>query len=290
MLNCYLVKDMYMKKGLLLLALALNLVGFSQDIVSRTYYYKTNESTLSNAEKKDLLRWLAPHLRVRGFEIKLITYTDTVGSATYNDSLSMQRLKNLQNWLKTKDIPVKNVYSLGERYDLKSYTSNARYRKVEIHVTFATQVRPPSSVQPLPEETDLEPKKTVQSTQSEEVIAERMAAFAQEEKAIRLKIEFVGGQDIYVGNSEQDVILLADYLLQNPTKTAVIRGHVCCFNDLPLSILRAKAVYRDLVYLGVHPSRLSYNGYGNTMPITEEVDEETRQLNRRVDVIFSNSN
>lgn len=277
-----------MKKGIFLLTLLWQLTGFGQVSLSKTFYFNTNAYELSNTQKSELLRWLQPHLKVRGVEIQLIAFTDTVGPSVYNDFLSEKRLKQAQKWLEANDITINEAISKGENYALTSYTSNAKFRKLEIHVTFATRTQT-TTVAP-----KIEPLSTVkldiQRVQPEEEVAVRMAEFAKEDQAVRLKIEFVGGQDVYIGNSEQDVILLADYLDQNPTKTAHIRGHVCCFNDLPLSILRAKAVYRDLVYLGIDPSRLSYQGYGNTIPVAEEVDEETRQLNRRVDVIIRASN
>lgn len=281
-------KRIDMKKGIFLLALLWQLTGFGQESLSKTFYFNTNAYELSNTQKSELLRWLQPHLKVRGVEIQLIAFTDTVGPSVYNDFLSEKRLKQAQNWLEANDITVNEAISMGENYTLTSYTSNAKFRKLEIHVTFATRTQS-TTVAPKIEPLSTE-KLDIQRVQPEEEVAERMAEFAKEDQAVRLKIEFVGGQDVYIGNSEQDVILLADYLEQNPTKTAHIRGHVCCFNDLPLSILRAKAVYRDLVYLGIDPSRLSYQGYGNTIPVTEEFDEETRQLNRRVDVIIRASN
>lgn len=277
-----------MKKGIFLLILLWQLTGFGQESLSKTFYYNTNAFELSNAQKTELLRWLQPHLKVRGVEIKVIAFTDTVGPSVYNDFLSEKRLKQAQQWLEANEITINEAISMSENYPLTSYTSNAKFRKLEIHVTFATRTQSTTvapKIEPL--STD---KLDIQRVQPEEEVAERMAEFAKEDQAIRLKIEFVGGQDVYIGNSEQDVILLADYLIQNPNKTAVIRGHVCCYNDLPLSILRAKAVYRDLAYLGIDPNRLSYQGYGNTIPVAEEINEESRQLNRRVDVIISTSN
>lgn len=281
-------KRIGMKKGIFLLALLWQLTGFGQESLSKTFYFKTNAYELSNAQKTELLHWLQPHLKVRGVEIKLISFTDTVGPNVYNDFLSEKRLKQAQQWLESNEITILEAISMGENYPLTSYTTNAKFRKLEIHVTFATRMQS-TTVAPKIKSLSTE-KLDIQRVQPEEEVKERMAEFAKEDQAVRLKIEFVGGQDLYIGNSEQDVILLADYLEQNPTKTAHIRGHVCCFNDLPLSILRAKAVYRDLVYLGIDPSRLSYQGYGNTIPVAEEIDEESRQLNRRVDVIIRASN
>lgn len=58
-------------------------------------------------------------------------------------------------------------------------------------------------------------------------------------------------------------------------------------NDVELSTKRAMAVYNDLLLEGIDKSRISFQGFGNSLPISPELDEETRQLNRRVDVVFS---
>jgi outer membrane protein OmpA-like peptidoglycan-associated protein len=50
-----------------------------------------------------------------------------------------------------------------------------------------------------------------------------------------------------------------------------------------LSIRRARAVYEQLIVLGVHPARMSYRGMGKVMPLTDATDEESLAANRRVE-------
>jgi len=52
---------------------------------------------------------------------------------------------------------------------------------------------------------------------------------------------------------------------------------------LILSKNRAKAVYDHLVSKGVSPSRLSFEGYGDTMPVELNTNEEGRAVNRRTE-------
>lgn len=49
-----------------------------------------------------------------------------------------------------------------------------------------------------------------------------------------------------------------------------------------LSTSRAQAIFNKLIELGIHPSRLSYRGMGETMPIAEGTSEEALAANRRV--------
>lgn len=50
-----------------------------------------------------------------------------------------------------------------------------------------------------------------------------------------------------------------------------------------LSIRRARAVYEQLLVLGVHPARMSYRGMGKVIPLTDGTDEESLAVNRRVE-------
>jgi outer membrane protein OmpA-like peptidoglycan-associated protein len=50
-----------------------------------------------------------------------------------------------------------------------------------------------------------------------------------------------------------------------------------------LSIRRAKAIFEQLLVLGVHPERMSYRGMGEVVPVAEGSDEASLELNRRVE-------
>src|SRR5690606_40202360 len=50
-----------------------------------------------------------------------------------------------------------------------------------------------------------------------------------------------------------------------------------------LSENRAKSCYEYLISKGVNPSRLSYAGYGESVPIADNQSAEGRSLNRRVE-------
>jgi hypothetical protein len=57
---------------------------------------------------------------------------------------------------------------------------------------------------------------------------------------------------------------------------------------MPLSIARAKAVYDYLSNNGVDTSRISYRGFSNTNPLVQEIDAQTEQKNRRVEIVILN--
>ncbi|MBS0001034.1 MAG: OmpA family protein, partial [Cyclobacteriaceae bacterium] len=85
-----------------------------------------------------------------------------------------------------------------------------------------------------------------------------------------------------------DLDKVALFLLDNPDFKLRISGHTDSYGtpeyNLDLSKRRASAILEYIVYFGnVARARVESEGYGSTMPIVEEVSEEDRQLNRRVE-------
>ncbi|HBZ20674.1 MAG TPA: OmpA family protein, partial [Bacteroidales bacterium] len=58
--------------------------------------------------------------------------------------------------------------------------------------------------------------------------------------------------------------------------------------NLDLSIKRAKSVYNWLVNKGIQPSRLEYSGFGKRQPLINSTDDNSRGINRRVEVRIIN--
>jgi outer membrane protein OmpA-like peptidoglycan-associated protein len=74
-------------------------------------------------------------------------------------------------------------------------------------------------------------------------------------------------------------------MINNPTLEIEIAGHVCCADDMPLSVLRAKTVYSYLVKNGISEKRMTYRGYSRNKPIFEDDSfEENARANRRVEI------
>jgi outer membrane protein OmpA-like peptidoglycan-associated protein len=97
-------------------------------------------------------------------------------------------------------------------------------------------------------------------------------------------LEFVGNQALPNYYSMPVLYKVLEVMLINPDVKIQINGHVCCGDDMPLSIARAKAVYDYLSQNGVDTSRISYKGFSNTKPLVKEIDAQTQQRNRRVEI------
>jgi outer membrane protein OmpA-like peptidoglycan-associated protein len=101
-------------------------------------------------------------------------------------------------------------------------------------------------------------------------------------------IEFDNGSSELKTSMYIDLDKLSDFLLDNPNFKLKISGHTDSdgssdFN-MDLSVERAKAIAEYIIYFGnISAARVETFGYGNTQPIVEEITEEDKALNRRVE-------
>jgi outer membrane protein OmpA-like peptidoglycan-associated protein len=91
--------------------------------------------------------------------------------------------------------------------------------------------------------------------------------------------------------SKAELQQLVRLLLNNKNMQIEISGHTDNvggekYND-ELSTKRAKSVYNHLVESGVEPKRLRYRGYGYSKPLSNNITEEGRKLNRRTEIVVT---
>jgi outer membrane protein OmpA-like peptidoglycan-associated protein/tetratricopeptide (TPR) repeat protein len=87
--------------------------------------------------------------------------------------------------------------------------------------------------------------------------------------------------------SKAELNKLVDFLKKNAALKIELRGHTDSDgndkSNLVLSDNRAKAVYQYLIDNGITKERLSFKGYGETLPIEKNDTPEGRQKNRRTE-------
>ncbi len=262
-----------MKNSTLTFLLFVGLNCLAQETKTLHLYFHVGDYSLTKQSKKSLDSLFNV---VSGGDL-LITnisaYCDTTGSIEMNRSLANNRLETVYNYVTEKGEIVNSKNAFGEEYPLDKSVYNYRsWRRVDVSYIFADIVRV--------EEVEIPSSNKFANVNLDSLVANTS-------DAIVLDIQFVPGQDVLLPGSENEIWRLYDFLSANPKAFAFIRGHVCCANDPFLSAARAYAVYTMLTNQGISPTRLKYQGFSNTLPRAEEIDEESRQLNRRVDVVFS---
>jgi len=81
---------------------------------------------------------------------------------------------------------------------------------------------------------------------------------------------------------------LYNFLIKNPSVKTEISGHTDNTgnetHNKQLSLNRAKAVYDFLIQKGIPANRLTYKGYGSSMPADSNNTDEGKQNNRRTEI------
>ena len=251
-------------------------------------FFKSNSAEYSADSILKLQKWFQNNTDLSTHTIKLIAYSDTLGSMELNDLLGIKRLAKIENILKSEGFKISEVKNIGKRYSRENYTNNADFRKVEIHVSIKSKLT--EEVQ-LVNDQENQPDMEFIEIQEEaiELKIGKQENFDEigNNKKVNLNIEFVVNSDVYRDEkSVNQVKKLAEYLKNNPEKKVIILGHVCCSSNYAVSNIRAKKVYDDLRKLGISKRRMKYKGLSNTDPLVPEIDAKSEQKNRRVEVVF----
>lgn len=90
-------------------------------------------------------------------------------------------------------------------------------------------------------------------------------------------------------SAKKEIQSIYDYLNLNKSLKIIINGHTDTMGsdeyNIDLSKKRAKAVADYLLKLGLHKSRISWQGHGGRTPMTSNTTEKGRQVNRRVELV-----
>ncbi|MDW5419140.1 OmpA family protein [Iodobacter sp. CM08] len=131
-----------------------------------------------------------------------------------------------------------------------------------------------------------------QTAQLEQQLADLKAKKTERGMVITLS-DVLFGTDLSRLNEEgmQTAKKLADVLQQNPNRTVLVEGFTdstgAAKHNQGLSERRATAVRNALQELGIADSRIAIHGYGEAHPVASNKTVDSRQLNRRVEIILS---
>lgn len=267
------------KLGLILLVVCSSILCYGQESQKLTVFFKYNEFTLGKEYKSKIDSLLSKNNNIK--KISIEAYCDSIGSNSYNDTLSWKRAKEVEKYIASKKINIGSISTNwnGKRAPLNKNTTRADRalnRRAEIIIENNSNSKKPGNL-----------------------LLNNIEKVSVGE-TIRLKnINFEGGSHKILETSKDALENLLYTLKTHPTLTIEIQGHLCCTTHQEdamdydtrtrnLSANRAKAVYDYLVENGINPERLSYKGFGGTRKIiTEEETEEDKTTNRRVEIMIT---
>jgi outer membrane protein OmpA-like peptidoglycan-associated protein len=237
-------------------------------------YFDSNKSELKPSAVKSLDS-LVGKLKTATFNKIIISgYCDSKGDDISNQMLSEKRANTVANYFKSKNIQGDFITKgFGETNPISSNNNDegkAKNRRVEIQIfiVIATSASAPVA-------------------QDKETFNEKSSLSDLEVgKTLVLKnLNFEGGTAVLLPEAKPTLAMLLKTMKDNPTLEIEIGGHVCCADDMPLSVLRAKSVYNYLLSNGIDAMRMTYKGYSRNKPIVEDDRNEVNaRLNRRVEI------
>lgn len=235
-----------------------------------TVFFDFNKHNLNESATQQLQTWMANNPKIE--VTKIYGFCDWKGTNNYNDSLSLKRVNTVFNYLKEKNIKVK------EDYEIKGFGEDFEQSKVQSENRKVLIVYEPII--------EIEQPKTDNQQLSTQIKK------AKSGDKIRLKnIYFYNMTPRILPKSKPALVELLCVLEENPKLKIEIQGHICCqkvFDINELSVMRARAIYNYLVSQKINRKRLTYKGYGTSEPIhpIPEKSEEEQDENRRVEILI----
>lgn len=223
-----------------------------------TVYFELDDFHLTDSAKKVMVKWTRTKPEIK--ELDIHCHCDSSGSIVYNQALSEHRAETVKTFLHKIGVKSSTAFNLNAHGKLKPKYDNGssnRYKNRRCDAFIPSK----KEIEPL---FDHIPKKG--------------------EVLTLPNLEFVGNQAVPMSYSMEVLDQLLQTMRNYPHLEINLRGHVCCDHNMSLSIARARTVYDFLLVNEIQKSRISYQGFSNTLPLYPENSEINEQKNRRVEV------
>jgi outer membrane protein OmpA-like peptidoglycan-associated protein len=285
-----------MRMTLVIFGLFFCIISKSQTTDTVSLYFDLDER--KSFDHKAIEAYLEDHKNVK--VIKIIGYSDQLGSESYNQMLSKDRATAvaayLLSWPKmsinSSDIIGGGVLKSAEIDAIKGDSKNRRVDAIlqpqmepqatpikQKPIMVTKEISPP--IVPIYEDPAL-PVLEIDTTGETNIILEGVG--------------FIPGRHYPTPESRPQLERLLLTMKTYPSLVIEVQGFICCdytqFDGMDsdtetpnLSENRAKFIYDFLVREGIDEARVSYIGYGSSRPkVFPELTEEDKQANRRVEL------
>ena len=295
----------------LLFVLLFSLSGFSQNKLD--IFFDFNKDVPNESSQYKINLWV---LENKNIEItRVLGYCDSVDDSKYNKDLAMRRVNSVMSFFKS------NAVRINDKVELKSFGKDFKYsknqsdnRKVEVFYNLVndnlTKIETTKTLPKTPfsnkSDKQLLKQVTTENKENDILEIEDLEVLVEKEKAtlaskfdkakvgdlVRISnINFFFNSEKVMEQSFPLLDELFDIMLNNPTLTIEIHGHICCNpnpNDTKLSFRRALVILKYLTKRGIAVNRLAFKGYGSNDPIYKvpERNELERAANRRVEILI----
>jgi len=251
-----------MKQITLIITLFFNIVAFNQNDTINLYF-DFDSKTLTTKNKKDLQKKLK---EFKNNYFKIYGYTDTIGDYQYNLSLSKHRAKVVYDYLLEIGINKEHLFYVGKGESISQ--NNYLDRRVDVIIV----------------------KDTTENVNSTLLLENKKIG----NEFVLKNVQFYPSSDKLKEESFVHLKKFIEEIKNNNNLIIEIQGHICCNRCKPevandttindLSTMRAKTVYNYFLQNGINKNQMTYKGYSSCKPLVNEIDEKTRQMNRRIEI------
>lgn len=245
-------------------------IGFSQQKLD--VYFDFDDFNLNKDAVNKINSWIA---QGKDYQVtKLYGFCDWKGTTVYNDTLALQRVNSVYQFLIDSKIQVvKNIEIRGFGENFEQSKNQAENRRVTIIYQ------------------EKQPEITPSTIPDKEILKHKIKS-AKKGDIIKLEnIYFFNNSARVVPKSEPTLYELVCALNDNPNLKIEIQGHICCKKPNEYEVIstaRARAIYNYLIRNKIDRKRMTFKGYGVSRPV-HPIPEKTPQEeddNRRVEIMI----
>jgi outer membrane protein OmpA-like peptidoglycan-associated protein len=269
-----------MMKFLKILPLFFFGIVFSQEEAVHSVYFEFDKYSLDETKVKEVVAFIQKTDSLRIESIQIYGYTDDIGKDAYNYKLSTNRATTIQNKLTENGIKNKIIVTIEGKGriliddDVVDNLPEKRSKNRRVDVVL--------NLKPLPK---IEIPGYYKTIQKNHIIGDHIYLE---------NLLFERGSSKLTMKSKNELDKIALLLHRYKNIQFEIQGHVCCTppyqkeaidkdtKKRQLSTNRAQSVYKYLAFRKIQKTRMTFKGYGNTVPLGKGAEYD-----RRVELVIS---
>jgi outer membrane protein OmpA-like peptidoglycan-associated protein len=252
----------------------------AQEEIVHSIYFEFDKFALNEKEVNEAINFIKKTDSTRIESIQIFGYTDDVGKDAYNFKLSTKRATAIQDKFIESGITSKIIVTIEGKGRIlidddvveNLPEKRSKNRRVDVVV----------NLKPLPK---IEIPGFYTTIQKNHIVGDHIYLENVLFQRGSSKLEF---------KSKTDLDKIARLLQKYKNLQFEIQGHVCCTppyqkeaidmdtKKRQLSINRAQSVYKYLIFKKISKDRMTFKGYGNTVPLGKGT-----QYDRRVELVIT---
>ena len=252
----------------------------AQEEIVHSVYFEFDKYSFDEKQAKEVVDFIKNSDSTRIESVQIYGYTDDIGKDAYNYKLSSNRANTIQHKLLENGITNKIIVTIEGKGriliddDIVENLPEKRSKNRRVDVVL--------NLKPLPK---IEIPGFYKTVQKKHVIGDHIYLE---------NLLFDRGSSKLTFKAKAELDKIARSLLKYKNLQFEVQGHVCCIppnqkeaidrdtKKRQLSINRSEAVYKYLVFKKIDKKRMTFKGYGNTVPLGKGAEYD-----RRVELVIT---